>query len=134
MFEDGGQRRDFVHVRDVARANALALTAESAYAGALNIATGQPRTILDLATALAYAAGLDAPAPVVTGAWRAGDVRHVFASPTRAESAIAFRAEIDFATGVGEFAWAPLRPQRTQCRPMPAPDAAAAPATSGDAD
>ena len=53
MFEDGGQRRDFVHVRDVARANLLALTAPEPVAGAFNVASGTPRTVLDLAHALA---------------------------------------------------------------------------------
>ncbi|MBA2514305.1 MAG: NAD-dependent epimerase/dehydratase family protein, partial [Solirubrobacterales bacterium] len=44
VFEDGGQRRDFVHVRDVAHANVLALTGERPFHGALNVATGIPRT------------------------------------------------------------------------------------------
>ena len=82
VFEDGGQRRDFVHVRDVARANVRALTAPEPVAGAFNVASGTPRTVLDMAHALAGAC--DAPpsaAPRVTGEWRAGDVRHVVASP-----------------------------------------------------
>ncbi len=51
VFEDGGQTRDFVHVRDVARANVLALTAAEPYDGPLNIASGTPRTVLELAEA-----------------------------------------------------------------------------------
>src|SRR3954468_5294452 len=72
VFEDGAQRRDFVHVRDVARANLLALHGPP---GAYNVASGEPRTALDLARALGRAIP-DAPEPVVTGEWRAGDVRH----------------------------------------------------------
>jgi dTDP-L-rhamnose 4-epimerase len=101
VFEDGGQCRDFVHVRDVARANCLAICAEDAYGGPLNIATGSVRTVLDMANALADATG--GPRPVVTGEWRAGDVRHVLASPERAESTIGFRAEIDLEQGIREL-------------------------------
>ena len=53
VFEDGGQLRDFVHVRDVARANVLALTRSVAVSGPFNIASGTPRSILDMARALA---------------------------------------------------------------------------------
>lgn len=107
VFEDGGQRRDFVHVRDVARANVLALG--SAWSGALNVASGEPHTILDLATALCAGFGPAAPAPVVTGEYRLGDVRHVVASPARAAEVLGFRARVPFAAGMEEFAHAPLR-------------------------
>ena len=105
VFEDGGQRRDFVHVRDVARANVLAL--ESDVPGAFNIASGTPRTVLDMAAALARAVG--GPAPMVTGEWRAGDVRHVFASADAAAERLGFRAVENFDAGMAEFAAAPLR-------------------------
>ena len=105
VFEDGGQRRDFVHVRDVARANLLALT--NAMPGAFNVASGTPRTVLEMAQALTRA--LDGPAPVVTGEWRAGDVRHVFASAQNAADRLGFTATEDFDAGMREFAAAPLR-------------------------
>lgn len=103
VFEDGGQLRDFVHVRDVARANALALTAVPPVAGPLNICSGTPRSVLDMATAL-HAATPGAPAPEVVGGYRLGDVRHVFASAVRAASSLGFRAREDFAAGVAELA------------------------------
>jgi dTDP-L-rhamnose 4-epimerase len=108
VFEDGGQRRDFVHVRDVARANVLAFTAPEPVPGAFNVASGTPRTVRELADALARACGAEV-APVVTGEWRPGDVRHVVASPERAAGALGFRAQEDFAAGMAEFAAAPLR-------------------------
>ncbi|MGH2528251.1 MAG: NAD-dependent epimerase/dehydratase family protein [Actinomycetota bacterium] len=77
----GRQLRDFVHVRDVARANVLALTTDPPVMGASNIASGTPRTVLEMAETLAGAFGPAAPGPVVTGEYRLGDVRHVFASP-----------------------------------------------------
>lgn len=107
VFEDGAQRRDFVHVRDVARANVAALAAEPAVTGAVNIASGRPRTVLELATALAAAAGRPDLAPVVTGQWRLGDVRHVTASADRAATELGFVAEVPFATGMAELAATP---------------------------
>ena len=106
VFEDGGQLRDFVHVRDVARANLLALTAGDPVPGALNIASGTPRTIGELALALHAAAGGGAPLPEVTGGYRLGDVRHVFAGPELAARRLGFRASVGFAAGMAEFAGA----------------------------
>ncbi|MBX3313720.1 MAG: NAD-dependent epimerase/dehydratase family protein [Actinobacteria bacterium] len=89
VYEDGGQRRDFVHVRDVARANVAALLTDRPYDGPLNVASGTPRTVLDLARAVAEPAGLE---PQVVGGGRLGDVRHIVASPQRAADTIGFRA------------------------------------------
>jgi dTDP-L-rhamnose 4-epimerase len=107
VFEDGRQLRDFIHVSDVARANVLALRSGSP--GVFNVASGEPRTVLDMAGAIAVAFGPQAPAPVVTGGHRGGDVRHVFASPARAEQVLGFRATVGFDDGMAEFARAPLR-------------------------
>jgi len=138
VFEDGGQRRDFVHVRDVARANLLALeAADRAVTGAgpgadgargtgtglsggaqaggarcFNVASGEPRTVGEMARALAaaFGGGLD---PVVTGEYRLGDVRHIVASPALAAADLGFRAQIGFTAGMAEFARAPLREPAT---------------------
>ncbi len=109
VFEDGGQRRDFVHVRDVAAANVAAVTATGTRTGwrAYNIASGRPATIGQLAAELARATG--GPAPVVTGEFRLSDVRHVVASPARAQAELGFRAAAGLSDGVAEFAQAPLR-------------------------
>jgi len=105
VFEDGAQLRDFVHVRDVATANVLALG--SGQAGTFNVASGAPRTVGELARELAHAFG--GAEPVTTAEYRLGDVRHIFASTERAAAELGFHAEISFAEGVCEFATAPLR-------------------------
>jgi dTDP-L-rhamnose 4-epimerase len=121
VFEDGRQRRDFVHVHDVARANVLALTGAEPIPGVFNIASGEPHTVGEMATALASAFGDGAPQPQVTGRYRLGDVRHVFASPTRAAAQLGFTASVRFAEGMREFATAPLRqPPRQPSTRMPA--------------
>jgi dTDP-L-rhamnose 4-epimerase len=100
VFEDGAQRRDFVHVADVANANVLALAARAP--GAFNVASGAPRTVADMARALWEAAGGEAaaPAPVVTGEYRLGDVRHVVASTERAARVLGFRARVGLEDGM----------------------------------
>ncbi|GAA2176641.1 NAD-dependent epimerase/dehydratase family protein [Agrococcus versicolor] len=112
VFEDGGQRRDFVHVRDVADANLAAAdwTFEQPVGAsrAFNVGSGTVHTIGEMATALADAFG--GPAPVVTGDYRLGDVRHVTASSSRAADELGWRARIGFAEGMEEFAHAPQRP------------------------
>ncbi|MFC4912333.1 NAD-dependent epimerase/dehydratase family protein [Actinomadura gamaensis] len=106
VFEDGRQRRDFVHVCDVARANVLALERPpGAPFAAYNIASGRPRTIADLAEALSRAC--DGPRPEITGDYRLGDVRHIVASPDRAAADLGFTAETTFEDGMAEFAAVP---------------------------
>jgi dTDP-L-rhamnose 4-epimerase len=104
VFEDGGQTRDFVHVRDVARANVLALTVDDVDPGAYNIASGAPRTVGDVAAALCDAAGPDAPRPVIVPKWRLGDVRHIVASPRKAARGLNFVADVALEDGVHELA------------------------------
>ena len=113
VFEDGAQRRDFVHVRDVAEATVSAVEAliGAGVPGgpgtlrAYNVGSGNPRTVGQLASALADAYG--GPAPVVTGEYRLGDVRHVTASSERIRRELRWRAAVPFAEGVAEFAAAP---------------------------
>jgi dTDP-L-rhamnose 4-epimerase len=109
VMEDGRQRRDFVHVSDVARANALALSAEPPFGRCVpvNVCSGHPHTVGELATELARA--MSGPAPEVVGGARPGDVRHVTADPARAAELLGYRAQVPFAEGVARFATDPLR-------------------------
>ena len=98
VFEDGGQRRDFVHVDDVARAFVTALARDDAGHTAYNVGSGVVHTIGDLATELASLA--DGPAPTVTGRYRLGDVRHITASSDRAARELGWRAGVPFRQGL----------------------------------
>jgi dTDP-L-rhamnose 4-epimerase len=106
VFEDGAPQRDFVHVKDVALANVAALSAQYKGFRAYNVASGEPRSISQLATALAAEGG--APAPLITGEYRVGDVRHLFASPARIGAELGWRPSVPFDAGVKEFATAPM--------------------------
>jgi dTDP-L-rhamnose 4-epimerase len=111
VFEDGGQMRDFVHVDDVAAANLAAaqlLATDGSGFTAVNVCSGRPISILEVATALCDARD-GAVSPVITGQYRSGDVRHIVADPARAADVLGFRAAIDPLEGLREFAFAPLR-------------------------
>ncbi|MEU6591208.1 NAD-dependent epimerase/dehydratase family protein [Streptomyces sp. NPDC046881] len=104
VFEDGRQRRDFVHVRDVAAANVVALEAGSApgVLTAYNTGSGEPHTVGEMARALADAHG--GPAPVITGEYRLGDVRHITADSSRLRTELGWKPEVGFTEGMREFA------------------------------
>ena len=106
VFEDGAQRRDFIHVRDVAAATVAAVDTLAGLGvpdgpgtlRAYNVGSGTPRTVGQLASALADATG--GPGPVITGDYRLGDVRHVTASSERIWRELQWRATVPFALGV----------------------------------
>lgn len=99
--------RDFVHVDDVAAANVAAVNSGLGGYNAFNVCSGRPISIMEVATRLCEARG--AQAPVITGQYRSGDVRHIVASPARAAHTLGFEAAIDPRDGLAEFAFAPLR-------------------------
>ncbi|MFF4500772.1 NAD-dependent epimerase/dehydratase family protein [Streptomyces sp. NPDC001401] len=103
VYEDGRQRRDFVHVRDVAAANVAALEAGSREGAltAYNTGSGEVHTVGEMAGALAAAYG--GPDPVVTGEYRLGDVRHITADSSRLRAELDWKPEIGFAEGMREF-------------------------------
>lgn len=106
VFEDGGQRRDFVHVRDIAAANVAALLAvtggEPGAVRPYNVGSGTVRTVLDMARALGGVHG--GVEPVVTGEFRLGDVRHITASSERIRAELGWAPAEAFADGMAEFA------------------------------
>ena len=113
VFEDGHQMRDFVHVDDVARANAAAVRRVGDHppgVTAYNVCSGHPTDIATMARLIADEHG--GPEPVVTGRYRAADVRHVVASPAAAVDGLGFRAAVAPDRGLREFAHARLRPTR----------------------
>jgi dTDP-L-rhamnose 4-epimerase len=98
VFEDGRQRRDFVHVSDVARAIGAALGHDDPGHHAYNVGSGTVTTIGGMAAALAEARG--GPPPVVTGEFRLGDVRHITASSDRAREELGWSAGVSLEQGV----------------------------------
>jgi dTDP-L-rhamnose 4-epimerase len=102
VFEDGLQLRDLVHVHDVARATVLALTSEAASGEAINIGTGRPVSVLEVAEVLAEHIGVELPARI-SATSRSGDIRHCWADVTKARELLGFDAAVDFAEGMREL-------------------------------
>jgi dTDP-L-rhamnose 4-epimerase len=93
VFEDGRQRRDFVHVEDVARAFHLALTSPRADGGVFNIGSGRSVSIGEIATRFAAAMGRPELTPEIFGKARTGDIRHCFGDIARAADVLGFRPQ-----------------------------------------
>jgi dTDP-L-rhamnose 4-epimerase len=104
VFEDGAQRRDFVHVEDVAAAFLLALDHPAASGGVFNIGSGRDISIAEVAQAIARAMGRERLAPEILGKARAGDIRHCFADISRARAVLGFIPKRGFAESLPELA------------------------------
>jgi dTDP-L-rhamnose 4-epimerase len=105
IFEDGQQRRDFVHVEDVARAFMLALDHPKAAGGVFNIASGVDRSVTEVATDLAEAMGQKGVKPEVTQKARSGDIRHNIADITQARQQLGYAPRrLDFRSDLAELA------------------------------
>jgi dTDP-L-rhamnose 4-epimerase len=104
VFEDGRQRRDFVHVRDVAAATVAAAEQHDSGVRAFNVGSGTPRTVGDMAGALSEALG--GLTPVVTGQYRLGDVRHITADSSRIRNELEWTPKVVFEKGMAELAGA----------------------------
>lgn len=104
IFEDGEQRRDFVHVSDVARAFADALVLPQAAGQTFNIGSGEDRSVKQVAQALAQAMGKNDVEPEIVGKARIGDIRHCFCDTALAAEKLGFEARQDFVAGLAELA------------------------------
>lgn len=102
VFEDGRQKRDFVSVHDVVQANLLAMEREQANGMALNVGSGEPVTIEQVAQVLAIALDTVIPSEI-TGKYRAGDVRHCYADISAAGRVLGYKPKVRFAEGIREL-------------------------------
>jgi len=99
IFEDGRQSRDFIHVSDIVEGILLALEAPAADGARINLGTGRPSTVDDVAAALARGLGVEIE-PTRPGQYRAGDIRHCFADATLARELLGFEASVTLESGM----------------------------------
>lgn len=102
IFEDGNQMRDFVSVHDIVQANLLAMKSARANGEALNVGSGEPITIREVAGILNEELGKNAPIEI-TGKYRAGDIRHCYADISRAREILGYSPKFGFRDGVSEL-------------------------------
>lgn len=106
IFEDGSQTRDFLNVRDAVRAALLAAELNEADGLAVNVGSGQPTSVSELAVALVQVLHSDI-APVFTGKSRPGDIRHCFADITRARTLLGYSPDVNLTAGLDELVHQP---------------------------
>jgi dTDP-L-rhamnose 4-epimerase len=112
VFEDGRQMRDFVNVRDIVQANLLAMNASAADGRAVNVGSGRPVTVLEIATELARGLGVNVPL-AITGKYRAGDIRHCFADISASKQFLGYQPRVQLKDGLQELAqWLKLQDAR----------------------
>jgi len=107
IFEDGNQTRDFIHVKDVAKANLLALEHNNADYQVINIGTGKPITIKNLAETLTKLYQKPNLKPHISNEYRKGDIRHCYADTTKAQKQLNFKPSVNLQDGLKELTkWA----------------------------
>lgn len=107
IFEDGNQTRDFIHVKDIAQANLSALEHNTADYEAINIGTGKPISIKNLAETLTKLYNKPNLKPQISNEYRKGDIRHCYADITKAQKLLNFQQGITLGEGLTELSlWA----------------------------
>lgn len=115
IFEDGEQSRDFVHVSDIVQANLLCLATDRADYEAINVGTGQPTTVRQVAELIAENLGRGDLRPEITSRFREGDIRHCFADISRARTLLAYQPKVTFKDGLKQLiSW--VRGERAEDR------------------
>ncbi|MFH0926186.1 MAG: NAD-dependent epimerase/dehydratase family protein [bacterium] len=102
IFEDGLQRRDFIHVSDIVRANILCMERDEANYQIFNVGTGQPKTVLEIANILAERLGIDIQ-PEIVNKFRAGDIRHCYSESLKIKERLGFEPKVKFQDGIGDL-------------------------------
>lgn len=103
IFEDGRQLRDFVSVHDVVHGCVLAMESSRADGRALNVGSGVPISIREVAASLCSALRRYKYLSI-TGKYRAGDIRHCFADISAARQLLRYEPRVKFADGMGDLA------------------------------
>ena len=102
IFEDGAQTRDFTHVCDVVKGILRALASDAAVGRAINLGTGRPTSVAQVAEVIARGLGVEVEA-TLNGRYRAGDIRHCYSDPSLARDLLGFEATTTFEQGMAEL-------------------------------
>jgi dTDP-L-rhamnose 4-epimerase len=114
LFEDGFQLRDFVNIRDIVQANLLAMSVTGADGMALNVGSGEPVSIRQIASEIAATFGVHIPMEI-SGRYRAGDIRHCYADISKISQTLGYAPQVTLRKGMAELVeW--LRSQQAHDR------------------
>lgn len=104
IFEDGNQKRDFVHVSDIARASRLAMEVPEADDEVFNIGSGNAYTITEIAQRMSAVMNKEHIDPLITGKYRVGDIRHCFSDIRKAKEILGYQPQVSLEEGLEELA------------------------------
>jgi len=105
IFEDGEQTRDFVNVKDIVRANLLAIETSGGDYNSFNIGTGRATSVKEISLLLAKGLGKDI-SPDIVGKYREGDIRHCVADISKARRMLGYEPSVTLEDGLAELlAW-----------------------------
>lgn len=102
IFEDGRQTRDFIHIKDIVRANLLVMERKEADYQIFNVGSGRPISILEIAQVLIEKMGIDVK-PQIVNKFRAGDIRHCFADVSKIKRILGFQTEVALEDGIQDL-------------------------------
>jgi dTDP-L-rhamnose 4-epimerase len=112
VYEDGLESRDFVYIDDVVEATVRAIYHDAPFVGALNVGSGVPTTVMQVAQAVKAFFKSESKISV-TGAFRVGDIRHNIADTSALQSVLGFTPKTPFADGLNNFlSWAASEPEQ----------------------
>ncbi|MEK7467480.1 MAG: NAD-dependent epimerase/dehydratase family protein [Planctomycetota bacterium] len=101
LAEDGLLTRDFIHVRDAAKAVVLALTHPRAPGQIFNVGSGKASRLSTIAAAMVMARG-EAIEIKPSAEHRRGEPRHLFAETMKIRHTLGWKPEVALTAGVGE--------------------------------
>jgi dTDP-L-rhamnose 4-epimerase len=104
IFEDGLQKRDFVHVHDVVRACRMALERPGIAGQVFNIGSGNTYTVRYIAEKIAEIVGKQHLGAEISGRFRVGDIRHCFADIRLARELLGYSPTIQLEEGLLDMA------------------------------
>jgi dTDP-L-rhamnose 4-epimerase len=103
VYEDGQQRRDFVHVSDVVEACRLAMESPKAAGEIFNVASGVNYSIAEIAEKLAKVMGREGILPEIAQEYRSGDIRHCFADISKARKILGYSPRVSLDEGLANL-------------------------------
>ncbi|MDD5543261.1 MAG: GDP-mannose 4,6-dehydratase [Acidobacteriia bacterium] len=102
IFEDGNQSRDFIHVRDIARANLACLESKQSGQYALNVGCGHRISVNQIAEILIRKLDPKLSSEVVFK-FREGDIRHCYSDPSAIARLLGYKPEMNFESGLDDL-------------------------------
>lgn len=99
VYEDGMQTRDYIHVKDIARANIMAMEDSRADYKVFNVGSERPVSVLELAKILICNLKKDLE-PKILYEYRKGDIRHCYSNCSKIKTELGFKASVRFEDGI----------------------------------